>query len=183
MSKYRLTTEQFKEIIMPFIEDIKKECQDLKILKIEEYTELYVNQDFKIEYTFNDKEYYVIFTICDSGWIWISGFADGERTPLVRYMVANGERIEDALHEYLYKLFGDEYKEYLIELIKNDEQKSMDRAQSEIDSMQARVDEEKSKLEMWQTALIRVKNKKDLTKGDFDKKFEKIENLLNPHQV
>lgn len=190
---FELTTAQFETFIVPFFEEAKKENRDLKLsglklLKVNKIADPVVESDveqdqhFRLDYKIEGKEQFVILCVRDAKSLLVSGISTAH-TMLIGYITSHRAQLEDALREYVYSIYGEEYKDYLIELARAMDQKERDFAQRDIETIQAHIAAEKAKLKALNAQLQRAKERKNSKEEGASERIKKIENLLNSHHV
>ena len=176
MRKYQLTTEQFKEVIMPFLEEAKEATADNKVnfkgLKIIKSSIAPNEFNVWLDGTKRHGGYFVLFV--DDKYRWC--VYQDDKTPITDYLWEHTNEINKAIRAYLYEYYGDDYKDYIIKFFKEKQQEDLEHIKQE----RKRLEKELEDLEKELDSLDREEK---YTKEHFDAEIRDIENLSNPHQV
>ncbi len=176
--KYKITLEQFKMVMMPFIEGaIQANAEKVKAhnFKIGQISEFHYglppkiddgSANFRIEFTAKGYDGYFKLSLDAGARLYFLEFA---ATPITDYLFDHREEISEAFRTYLYEHYGEEYKDYIIEFYKAVKEGNLERIKQEREEL------------MKQLADLE-KREKESTKN-FDAEIQAIEDLLTPHHI
>lgn len=188
-NKFELTAKQFEEFIMPFIEKAKKECKkkgkindfnDFKVINIRKLGKIVpsqTTQDYRIDFdTIKYQGYliYSIYPITDNCYLDSDNFVED---PVTNCLVKEHKsEISEALMKYFYSLYGEEYKDWLIQ----ETEVFAERRSKELDDQIADM---KKIIEDCQKRLGELKKEQIGVKLGCEKGIKRIGALLNhPYQ-
>lgn len=184
MSKYKLTLEQFKMVIMPFIDaaleanaaEVKyapfnvarisavqptnKNLPNLPSRSIDQFN------DFKIEFTVKGYIGYFRFSIKQGVSMQL---VDCSASPITSYLLDHKAEINEALRVYMYEHYGEEYKDYIIEFYTEKKEENLEYI--------------KQKRERLKKELAELDKEEKENIENYDAEIQDIDNLLTPHHI
>ena len=178
MRKYELSTEQFKMIMMPFIDAaLKSNAEKVKAhnFKIGQISKMDRHLppkydgglgDFKVEFTAKGYDGYFNLSVDAGARLYFLEFAS---TPITDYLFGHREEINEAFRTYLYEHYGEEFKEHLIEVYKAKKEENL-----------AHIQQEREELKKELAALDKEEKE---TIENYDAEIDDIENSLTQHHI
>ena len=139
---YRLSLEQFKEYIAPFIEEANELIEKItkgklfKITKIQEIENEFSprNSKFQIDFEFGDTIGNFEIFIKDGVLISIPFFQSYPVVEFIYFKFFINDRAGNALRAYLYSIYGEDYINYALDYLERQKKYDMRKISTEIEN-------------------------------------------------